>query len=58
MIIYKELKKGDKIKSLIDGEVMEVMFYDFYGDGKILCFATEKSIYPADEFSPSDWEKI
>lgn len=53
---FDNLHAGDKIYNEIDG-IMEVVFGDFYGDGKkIMCFADGKSVYPAFQFDPKDWE--
>lgn len=55
---FDNLKKGDKIYNEDDG-IMEVMFGDFYGDGKkIMVFADGKSVYPAFQFYPEDWELV
>lgn len=58
MKTFKNLKEDSRIISA-DGETMEVIFWDFYETGeKIMCFASKSSIYPANEFSPEDWEEI
>ncbi len=55
---FDNLHAGDIIENEEDGQ-MSVMLYDFHGDGKrVLCFASEKSVYLASEFDPEDWEKV
>lgn len=56
MKTFANLKAGNRITNPIDG-TMEVLFWDFHGTGKkVMCFADGKSIYPASEFDPADWE--
>ena len=56
MKTFDNLKAGTRIVN-DDGDVMEVLFWDFYGKGKkIRCVANGKSIWPISEFSPADWE--
>lgn len=57
MRTFESLKAGDRIISK-DGKKMECLFWDFYGNGKIRCLADGKSIFPATEFDPEDWEKV
>lgn len=58
MKTFRGLHDGDKIFNETDG-FMEVVFGDFYGDGKkVMCFMDKKSVYPAFQFDPADWTLV
>lgn len=52
----KILSDGDKIVAE-DGDTMKVIDYDFYGTGQnIMCFMSDRCVYPSTEFNAGDWE--
>lgn len=58
MKTFDVLHEGDKVWNEDDG-TMSVMFCDLYGDGeKIKCLADDRSVYPASQFDPADWEML
>lgn len=55
---FDVLHEGNKVWNEEDG-TMSVMFYDVNSDGKkIMCLADDRSIYPASQFDPADWERL
>lgn len=58
MKTFRDLK-DDQIIVSEDGDKMKVVFYDFYGTGEnVMCFESERSIYPETEFYADDWEVV
>ena len=56
MKTFANLKAGTRIYNKAS-KLMEVLYWDYFSEGKkIMCFADGKSIHPASEFDPADWE--
>lgn len=54
-----KIKEGMRFISNDNGQyAFEVKKYDFYGEGKIFCAFTERSIYPLDEIVLSSYSPI
>lgn len=53
--VFEQLRNGDMVVYKDGSDIMEVMMYDFYGDGEIVCFCDDVTIYPHTEFSISEW---
>lgn len=52
-----DILKAGQIIVAEDGDAMKVIDYDFYGTGhKIMCFMSDRCVYPATEFNAGDWE--
>lgn len=55
---FDVLHEGNKVWNEEDG-TMSVAFCDVNSDGKkIMCLADDRSIYPASQFDPADWEML
>ena len=52
---FDGLKEGTLLKDC-NGDHYRVSYREFWGDAKCVCLVTERSIYPASEFDPRDFE--
>ena len=53
--VFEQLRNGDMVVYKDGSDMMEVMIYDFFGNGEIVCFCDDATIYPNTEFSISEW---